>query len=68
MEYPIGKGQSRMLLHTADCRLASGRTRPTTQEQALDALRQPQVEACSICLPPENSASLSPELPETPVI
>ncbi|MEY2229728.1 DUF6233 domain-containing protein [Streptomyces sp. BF23-19] len=48
LEHPIGKG-SRMLVHTADCHLASGRTRPVTQEQALDTLRQPQVEACSIC-------------------
>ncbi|MGW6571979.1 DUF6233 domain-containing protein [Streptomyces sp. NPDC054945] len=48
LEHPIGKG-GRMLVHTADCRLASGRTRPTTREQALDALRQPHVEACSIC-------------------
>ncbi|MEV8536142.1 DUF6233 domain-containing protein [Streptomyces sp. NPDC051211] len=49
LEYPIGEGQSRTLVHTADCRLASGRTRPTTREQALDALRQPHVEVCSIC-------------------
>ncbi|MFD9078278.1 DUF6233 domain-containing protein [Streptomyces erythrochromogenes] len=48
LEHPIGRG-GRMLVHTADCRLASGRTRPTTREQALDALRQPQVETCSIC-------------------
>ncbi|MFE9481182.1 DUF6233 domain-containing protein [Streptomyces spororaveus] len=48
LEHPIGRG-GRMLIHTADCRLASGRTRPTTREQALDALRQPQVETCSIC-------------------
>ncbi|MFE6714018.1 DUF6233 domain-containing protein [Streptomyces sp. NPDC057695] len=38
-----------MLVHAADCRLASGRTRPTTREHALDALRQPQVETCAIC-------------------
>ncbi|MEV6676306.1 DUF6233 domain-containing protein [Streptomyces erythrochromogenes] len=48
LEHLIGKGSS-MLIHTADCRLASGRTRPNTREDALDALRQPQVEACSIC-------------------
>ncbi|MFI8769552.1 DUF6233 domain-containing protein [Streptomyces sp. NPDC053792] len=48
LEYPIGRG-GRMLVHTADCRLASGRTRPTTREQTLDAVRQPHVETCSIC-------------------
>ncbi|MFE4206124.1 DUF6233 domain-containing protein [Streptomyces goshikiensis] len=48
LEHPIGRGGC-MLVHTADCRLASGRTRPTTREQALDALRQPQVETWSIC-------------------
>ncbi|MEV4190725.1 DUF6233 domain-containing protein [Streptomyces toxytricini] len=47
---PIGAGpRAGVLVHSADCRLASGRTRPATQEQVLDALRQPQVEACSIC-------------------
>ncbi|CAL9636636.1 hypothetical protein SUDANB120_06224 (plasmid) [Streptomyces sp. enrichment culture] len=50
LEMPIGIGRhSGVLVHTADCRLASGRTRPATREQVLDALRQPQVEACSIC-------------------
>uniref|UniRef100_A0AAU2JH77 DUF6233 domain-containing protein n=1 Tax=Streptomyces sp. NBC_00049 TaxID=2903617 RepID=A0AAU2JH77_9ACTN len=47
LEHPIGKG-ARILGHTADCRFASGRTRPVTLEQALDALRQSQVEVCSI--------------------
>ncbi|WP_345116495.1 DUF6233 domain-containing protein, partial [Streptomyces drozdowiczii] len=50
VEMPIGAGpQSSVLVHTADCRLASGRTRPATREQVLDALRRPQVEVCSIC-------------------
>ncbi|WP_437087092.1 DUF6233 domain-containing protein [Streptomyces sp. enrichment culture] len=49
MPRPFGTGRrSGMLIHTADCRLASGRTRPATREQVLDVLRQP-VEACSIC-------------------
>ncbi|MGW1768440.1 DUF6233 domain-containing protein [Streptomyces sp. NPDC002073] len=49
IQYGIGAKHSVMLVHTGDCRLVSGRTRPATREQARDALRHPQVEACGIC-------------------
>ncbi|MGG8406442.1 DUF6233 domain-containing protein [Streptomyces sp. 12297] len=49
IQYGIGAKHSAMLVHTGDCRLISGRIRPATREQARDALRHPQVEACGIC-------------------
>jgi hypothetical protein len=49
IQYGIGSRRTAMLVHTGDCRLTSGRTRPATREQAREALRQPGVEACGIC-------------------
>ncbi|CAL9342117.1 hypothetical protein SUDANB120_00289 [Streptomyces sp. enrichment culture] len=49
IQYGIGASNAPMLIHTGDCTLVSGRTRPATRAQAVDALRHPQVEPCGVC-------------------
>ncbi|MGI5451334.1 DUF6233 domain-containing protein [Streptomyces sp. CA-243310] len=38
-----------VLVHTGDCPLVSGRSRPATRAQAVEALRDPIARACEIC-------------------
>ncbi|MER7761519.1 DUF6233 domain-containing protein [Streptomyces sp. NPDC097619] len=49
VQYTIGAPRKPMLVHTPDCGLTTGHTRPITRAQALELLTGHTVEACGIC-------------------
>ncbi|MER6521846.1 DUF6233 domain-containing protein [Streptomyces sp. NPDC001553] len=49
IEYGIDAAGRSILVHTGDCPLVSGRSRPATRAQAVEALRDSMAHACAIC-------------------
>ncbi|WP_405763522.1 DUF6233 domain-containing protein [Streptomyces sp. NBC_00045] len=49
IQYGISAQHRPELVHTGDCRMASGRSKPATRRQALETLQNTQARACEIC-------------------
>lgn len=49
IEYGISAQRRPELVHTGDCRMASGRSRPSTRAQAIETLQNTPARACEIC-------------------
>ncbi|MFJ3205820.1 DUF6233 domain-containing protein [Streptomyces sp. NPDC086989] len=49
IQYGISAQQRPELVHTGDCRMTSGRSRPVTRRQALETLQNTAARPCEIC-------------------
>ncbi|WP_369780645.1 DUF6233 domain-containing protein [Streptomyces sp. R33] len=49
IEYGISAQRRPELVHTGDCRMTSGRSRPATRQQAVETLQNSTARACEIC-------------------
>ncbi|MFF3863632.1 DUF6233 domain-containing protein [Streptomyces sp. NPDC002209] len=49
IEYGISAQRRPEVVHTGDCRMTSGRSRPATRQQAVETLHNSTARACEIC-------------------